>query len=92
MLLCPSTTLIRRAGGVEVKIHIVWSSAVGGGVIFTLRQLYPEGKEAPVLFGWETGWVPGPLLTSWCREIYLSLQRIEFLPVPEPTGITNNNS
>jgi hypothetical protein len=45
------------------------TAALDEGVVsFTLRPLFPPGKEPPVPIGQEVGWVPKPIWTLWTRE------------------------
>jgi hypothetical protein len=51
-------------------------------VSFTLRPLYPPGKEALVPIGYEVGWTPEPVWTIWRK--FLTLSGLELRPLRRP--------
>jgi hypothetical protein len=71
---CPCAWLInhyamKAYGGMEVQLHIFLTSAlVAGEWLASCPGRFTPGKETPLPIGYEIGWTPEPVWTTWRRE------------------------
>jgi hypothetical protein len=73
---------MKAYGGVDVYIHVFVTWALVGGEWSASRlATLLLWKESPVSIGQEAGWVSEPVLMTWRRENFLTLQELK-LPTP----------
>jgi hypothetical protein len=60
---------MKTYGGVDVKTHVFLTSALVGGEWSASRpDSFTPGENPPVPIGYEAGWAPEPVWTTWGGE------------------------